>query len=536
MRKLTTALALLFFLLLAGNACATKDARITDITIDKQLNKPDDIATITVCVRNTGNETFNFPIGLAVGYGWVPYYFTGESCDVNCYTDGFGDYVYTGSINPAEEVCKYRNFKFNSNVFGVGKKYDIVAAVYNATYLHAYEALNVVGWRQAVLITSFDYPYIDSRSCNSGWGNVLEQKQCITPTITVPSVCPNKIVLYNAFVKYNFTCSGFWNLFSYNDNMIAVNETIDCNYLFNKETQYPSVSGSDYVQALSTPNGSSNQATQVGASEFVYCNAQPNVTIVPAYLNFSMNYQDAISWSFGINNTGNLPLNLEVSTSDWRWMCIKDSNNTWHTAPFWINVPAGSLYGIVVTFSPSGTTGFCTLTGLPESETNKTISTYIKVTDDYTATATQDIFVGAYCTCTQFSMGQCVNTTHRTVFRTCTPALCMPSTEIHPDDTCATEYVPIQPIPAINVTEWQSSGWGWLIPFMTPMFLSTFIISAISGGIAYLSKQWMIGGVAFLMFIIVLTVAGVYPLWLGIVVIILAGVAFATIASKVLAG
>ena len=82
--------------------------------------------------------------------------------------------------------------------------------------------------------------------------------------------------------------------------------------------------------------------------------------------------------------------------------------------------------------------------------------------------------------------------------------------------------VPTETITIVNATEWTEMGYGWLLPLLTPMFLLTFIALMVSGIIALASRPEF-GGIALLVFLILYTLYGIYPSWIGWTVIIIAG-------------
>jgi len=81
---------------------------------------------------------------------------------------------------------------------------------------------------------------------------------------------------------------------------------------------------------------------------------------------------------------------------------------------------------------------------------------------------------------------------------------------------------PIEPIPAINQTEWHEAGYDWALPFFTPLFIVSFVIAVVAGVIARIGGMTM-GGVSALLMVLVMTLFGIYPLWVGIVFLIIAG-------------
>jgi hypothetical protein len=85
--------------------------------------------------------------------------------------------------------------------------------------------------------------------------------------------------------------------------------------------------------------------------------------------------------------------------------------------------------------------------------------------------------------------------------------------------------IPTTPISGINVTEWQENGWGWALPIFTPIFIFTFGAGVISGILAAISGNagGVIGGITWVAFMMLYTLMGIYPSWVGIVLIILSG-------------
>jgi len=80
----------------------------------------------------------------------------------------------------------------------------------------------------------------------------------------------------------------------------------------------------------------------------------------------------------------------------------------------------------------------------------------------------------------------------------------------------------VQPIPVINATEWEELGFGWALPLLTPIFILTFIALMISGIIGLLTRPEY-GGIAMLVFLVIYTLYGIYPPWIGWTIIIIAG-------------
>lgn len=104
----------------------------TDInpTLDQEV-------TVTIAIKNTGGSSYDFAVGLSIGNN--TFY-----CNRNCYTDGLGDYVFTGTLAPEETTWVSRKFKFHSWLFEYNQFYNMKIGVYPATYLPPSSAYDYV--------------------------------------------------------------------------------------------------------------------------------------------------------------------------------------------------------------------------------------------------------------------------------------------------------------------------------------------------------------------------------------------------------
>jgi len=91
------------------------------------------------------------------------------------------------------------------------------------------------------------------------------------------------------------------------------------------------------------------------------------------------------------------------------------------------------------------------------------------------------------------------------------------------------------PIPSINATEWQSAGFGWFLPFTTPMFIYTlgYMIFATIAGVLSKGNLVVPAGII-LVFLGLGTYFGFYATWLGIVLTLLAAFIFAYLMKNVI--
>jgi parallel beta-helix repeat protein len=96
----------------------------------------------------------------------------------------------------------------------------------------------------------------------------------------------------------------------------------------------------------------------------------------------------------------------------------------------------------------------------------------------------------------------------------------------------------IQPYePQINTTVLGEAGVGWLAPFFTPIFFATLFLLGVSGLISKKIGEYagegkyggLIFGISALILIVIFGAIGIYPAWLVIIIILLAGFIFAKI-------
>jgi hypothetical protein len=143
------------------------------------------------------------------------------------------------------------------------------------------------------------------------------------------------------------------------------------------------------------------------------------------------------------------------------------------------------------------------------------------------------------CRCGEYVFS-CENATHIRGTRTCSPSACAVESYAYENATCGGAVTTYNDItggvsdqyltPLVNVTSvygTENIFANWVSIFLTPIFLSTFLMLGISGYIAMKIKGDNVGttfGISCLLITILYAVFGIYPLWLVIIFII--GVAF----------
>jgi hypothetical protein len=78
--------------------------------------------------------------------------------------------------------------------------------------------------------------------------------------------------------------------------------------------------------------------------------------------------------------------------------------------------------------------------------------------------------------------------------------------------------------PIVNVTELEEMGIGWTASFFTPFFISTLFLLIVSGYLAVKAKTnaGMVFGISAIVLTLIYTIIGIYPVWFGVVFIIIA--------------
>jgi len=142
---------------------------------------------------------------------------------------------------------------------------------------------------------------------------------------------------------------------------------------------------------------------------------------------------------------------------------------------------------------------------------------------------------------------ECVDTTYymrRLIGGTCVTTiipdypLCVaptpPPPEIPPEET--------QPVTFINTTYFEQVGLGFLLPFLTPLAFTMYIIIGISAGVEYAltkegaSPRGLAFGITFMGLTLIATYLGKLPHWIGWVLIALSAGAVAFLVRKLIGG
>jgi hypothetical protein len=101
-----------------------------------------------------------------------------------------------------------------------------------------------------------------------------------------------------------------------------------------------------------------------------------------------------------------------------------------------------------------------------------------------------------------------------------------PPTPVTPPNTVFNTST-TEPVSFINQTAVIESGWGWTLPLATPFFILTMFMLVIVGVLAYLTKSPEVAVGSLLLLMLAFTFLGIYPIWIGIIFSIIAGLILA---------
>jgi len=142
------------------------------------------------------------------------------------------------------------------------------------------------------------------------------------------------------------------------------------------------------------------------------------------------------------------------------------------------------------------------------------------------------------CRCTDWVSQGCYNSTHELWTRTCSPPACSDESMFYYNDACSVVYpttttVTVVPqVPLLNTSEFAElynitdpkilAFMSMISLFTTPIFIATVILISIVAYVAYKAGKVpsVITGIILL---IIYTLLGIYPVWVGIILVIIAG-------------
>jgi hypothetical protein len=134
---------------------------------------------------------------------------------------------------------------------------------------------------------------------------------------------------------------------------------------------------------------------------------------------------------------------------------------------------------------------------------------------------------------------QCSNT------QTCQNGLCINNNAPQLGNTGTSNGVPVSdtaPISAINAADWTAAGFGWLLWMFSPIFLDTLLMAGFTGAVSYLGSRvnsgaaMIVGSGTFLVGVIILTIFGIYPAWIGLILGLLTGFIFVRLVAPSIIG
>lgn len=115
-----------------------------------------------------------------------------------------------------------------------------------------------------------------------------------------------------------------------------------------------------------------------------------------------------------------------------------------------------------------------------------------------------------FCSCSDWTSDVCYNGTHRTQTRTCNLDECNSTIQYIPDVSCSSTFCG-EGIPS------------FMCFFLDPLFLEVLIAIMLAGYIGYIAKSKWAFAVSLAVILLILTLAGDFPLWMLIIFILIVG-------------
>lgn len=270
-----------------------------------------------------------------------------------------------------------------------------------------------------------------------------------------------------------------------------------------------------------------------------YFNLTSNLTVRSTYGNLLDGYEDihanpnlfpVIIYNLALTPSGNLTFNA------WNF---KSSESVTSNLIFNLLGSGGSVIDTTsgtYTF-PSGMSGWGQTAFAGEFTGAEAVNITFKSSSAILGTGTYTFFplTGAVVSCTS-GCDETIITTY--VEREYSGGACVSNYLVN-DSRCAIPPVPvppanvlyntstIEPVPFINQTAVIAAGWGWVLPLSTPFFILTMFMLVVVGVLAFLTKSAEVAVGSLLLLMMAFTFLGIYPIWIGIIFTIIAGLILA---------
>ena len=366
--------------------CSPASSRIYSIEFENQTQTGVKIGAVydgeTVYVHvtlyNDGIRDYNFPIAVTICDDANP----GGWCNTNNWVGT--DYYYV-SVSPGSFGDVSIPFTFSSSsLTPTTEPFDVIVAVYNEStkgdiskaidykivsnvfYFdgNVYKLVRESSHSSGTSSSYYDFSYSVDRIdfCPNGKAFTythLSTMKCTSQPSSVTVSSP----IYPVVSMSMTSCDDMFMGFMLNNlSFTGYNSSIPINVEVNQE---------DGVSSVTTSR------TQIYCSPWI--NEQQ---LIPSYQEATLdNYGQVIVLAFLFNNTWTNSQTVNVSLSDYRYMCVKDNvTGTYHNSDYSVTIGAGEPVEFDVLINPwGGTVEGCTVEGLPESEIGGTKSETLKV-------------------------------------------------------------------------------------------------------------------------------------------------------------
>jgi hypothetical protein len=108
---------------------------INSVVADTYLPTIGQTVKVDVYVTNNGTKACNYTVGLSIGNATF-------ACNKDCYADGIGDYISTGTVAPLHTVMVSRYFTFRPEFFIYNRSYTAYVGIYSVPYLPPSSAMD----------------------------------------------------------------------------------------------------------------------------------------------------------------------------------------------------------------------------------------------------------------------------------------------------------------------------------------------------------------------------------------------------------
>ncbi|MHA1580972.1 MAG: hypothetical protein ACTSYM_00475 [Candidatus Baldrarchaeia archaeon] len=339
--------------------------------------------SIHISLFNDGIRDYSFPVEVIVCDDADP--ITG-TCNTNNWAST-GYYYVDADANFIGSA--WIPFQFSSSALTpTTEPFDVIVAVYNeSTKGDISKALDYVVIRNAFYYDGNTYQMYSSSKKAVGTTGSYQFQYTTNPI----QYCPNGKAFTYTFSSFNQGCISQLPHIEVSNPLygLFVAYLDSCDKLFLPMVLY-NLSFSGYDSPIVTNvevYAEEEQSVATTSITQLYCSPEVNNQwIIPSSQELTIeSYGQIFTLSFVLNNTWLSDQAVNISLSDYRYMCIKDEvTGTYHNSDYSATFPAGDTVELDVLVNPwGGTMMGCTVPGLPESEIGEAKSETLEVCSQF---------------------------------------------------------------------------------------------------------------------------------------------------------